>query len=395
MQDTFVYKIKDAAGVESIAATVSVNVAGVNDAPTARDDAYNINVGQSQFLDVLINDSDIDSPINPATISVTSLPAFGTVLINQTGVIQYTPGGGFRGIDSFRYTVRDTAGNVSNEALVTVTVNNPPVANPDTAITFKNQSIDINVLANDSDLDGSVNPASVQIVLTPSPSGTATVLANGSIRFVPATNFSGTVTLSYVVSDDIGTVSNVANVDIRVQKSKWQNPRLALDVNADTFISPIDALLIINKLNDSTFERDLTKSNFVPPPFLDVNGDEQVTPLDALLVINYLNSNRGAAEGEGEANLSATTYAMMVTPQQMIAAVGNQVVQELQLTMNESLLNASTESDNSTSASLGGWFDDDQDEELVEGLFCSSDEKMEKVVAAVDSYFGTIGPYFA
>ncbi len=395
VQDTFVYKIKDSAGVESIAATVSVNVAGVNDAPTARDDAYNINVGQSQFLDVLANDSDIDSPINPATISVTSLPAFGTVLINQTGVIQYTPGGGFRGIDSFRYTVRDTAGNVSNEALVTVTVNNRPVANPDTAITFKNQSIDINVLANDSDLDGSLNPASVQIVLTPSPSGTATVLANGSIRFVPATNFSGTVTLSYVVSDDIGTVSNVANVDIRVQRSRWQNPRLALDVNADTFISPIDALLIINKLNDPTFERDLTKSNFVPPPFLDVNGDELVSPLDALLVINYLNSNRGAAEGEGEANLSATTYAMMVTPQQMIAAVGNQVVQELQLTLNESLLNASTDSHNSTSASLAGWFDDDQDEELVEGLFCSSDEKMEKVVDAVDSYFETIGPHFA
>ena len=133
----------------------------------------------------------------------------------------------------------------------------------------------------------------------------------------------------------------------------------------------------------------------MPPPFLDVNGDELVSPLDALLVINYLNSNRGAAEGEGEANLSATTYAMMVTPQQMIAAVGNQVVGELQLTLNESLLNASTDSPNSTSASLRGWFDDDQDEELVEGLFCSSDEKMEKVVDAVDSYFETIGPHFA
>ena len=251
------------------------------------------------------------------------------------------------------------------------------------------------MLANDSDLDGSVNPASVQIVLTPSPSGTATVLANGSIRFVPATNFSGTVTLSYVVSDDIGTVSNVANVDIRVQKSKWQNPRLALDVNADTFISPIDALLIINKLNDSTFERDLTKSNFVPPPFLDVNGDEQVTPLDALLVINYLNSNRGAAEGEGEANLSATTYAMMVTPQQMIATVGNQVVQGIQATLNESLLNTSTNSsDSDAGAAFVGWLDDDGEDEVVDGLFCSSDE-FEKVVDAVDSYFETIGPHLS
>ncbi len=396
VQDSFIYKIKDSAGVESIAATVTVNVAGVNDAPTAVNDAYTIGVGQNQLLDVLLNDSDVDSPIDAASISVTSLPAFGTVLVNQTGVVQYTPGGGFRGVDTFRYTVRDTAGNVSNEAVVTVTVNNRPIALPDSATTTKNQPIDINVLANDSDLDGTVNPASVQIVLTPSPSGTATVLPNGSIRFVPATDFSGSVTLSYVVSDDVGTVSNVANVDIRVQRSKWQNPRQALDVNADTFISPIDALLVINKLNDPRFERDLTKSNFVPPPYLDVNGDEQVSPLDALLVINFLNSARsGAGEGEGEADLSATTYAMMVTPQQMIATVGTQVVQEIQSELNASLLSVTTNAVGSSTAvpAFGGWFGEKDDDEVVDGLFCSSNEKSEKVVEAVDSYFDSIGPY--
>jgi VCBS repeat-containing protein len=397
VQDSFVYKVKDSAGVESIAATVTVNVLGVNDAPTAVNDAYTIGVGQSQFLDVLLNDSDIDSPINAASISVTALPAFGTVVVNQTGVIQYTPGGGFRGVDTFRYTVRDTAGNVSNEALVTVTVNNRPTALPDTASTTKNQSIDINVLANDSDLDGVLNPATVQIVLTPSPSGTATVLPNGFIRFVPATDYSGSVTLSYVVSDDVGTVSNVANVDIRVQRSKWQNPRLPLDVNADTFISPIDALLIINRLNDPNFERDLNKSNFLPPPFLDVNGDELVSPLDALLVINFLNAARssGEGEGEGEADLSATTYAMMVTPQQMIATVGNQVVQEIQAELNSSLLQAASNSADSSSVapSLMGWFDSEDGEEVVEELFCSRAEKPEKLADEVDSYFDSIGPY--
>ena len=36
----------------------------------------------------------------------------------------------------------------------------------------------------------------------------------------------------------------------------------------------------------------------VPPPFLDVNGDNQISPIDALLVINYLNQ---FGSGEGEA----------------------------------------------------------------------------------------------
>jgi len=36
-----------------------------------------------------------------------------------------------------------------------------------------------------------------------------------------------------------------------------------------------------------------------PPPFYDVNGDHFVSPIDALLVINYLNA-RGNGEGDGE-----------------------------------------------------------------------------------------------
>ena len=396
VQDTFVYKVKDSFGLESIAATVTINVAGINDAPIAADDNYTVGVGQSQLLDVLSNDVDIDSSINAASISITSLPAFGTVLVNQTGVVQYTPGGGFRGTDTFRYTVRDTAGNVSNEAIVSVTVNSRPTANDDVAFTYKNESVDINVLANDTDSDGSLSAGTVQIVLGPTPSGTATVLPNGSIRFTPATGFVGLVTLSYVVNDNDGTVSNVADVDVRVQRSKWQNPRLALDVNADTFISPIDALLIINKLNDPSFQRNLPLSNFVAPPYLDTSGDEQVSPLDALLVINYLNATRGAGgEGESESNLSATTYAMMVTPQQMIATVGTQVVQEVQAALVETLSVDSSASSVSASSnmSLLGWTGIDEDEDSIEGLFCSSDEDHESLVDAVDDYFESIGPY--
>ncbi len=389
IQDTFVYRIVDSSGDESIPATVTINVAGVNDAPTAVNDSYSVGVGQSQFLDVLSNDVDVDSSIDAASISISSLPAFGTVVVNQTGVIQYTPGGGFRGVDTFRYTVRDTAGNVSNEAIVTVTVNNRPTANDDVAFTYKNESVDIDVLANDTDLDGNLNAGSVEIVLLPSPSGTATVLANGTIRFTPTTDFVGLVTLSYVVRDDIGTVSNVADVDIRVQRSKWQNPRLALDVNADTFISPIDALLIINKLNDPTFQRNLPLGSFVAPPYLDTNGDEQVSPLDALLVINHLNATRGSS-GEGE----GATYAMMVTPQDMIATVGTKVVQDVQTALAETFESDASELANtiSASSSFATWSGND-DDEAIEGLFCSSDEEHSSTTDAIDGFFESIGPY--
>ncbi|QDV25787.1 Ig-like domain-containing protein [Aureliella helgolandensis] len=60
-----------------------------------------------------------------------------------------------------------------------------------------------------------------------------------------------------------------------------------LDVNGDGYISPSDALQVINLLNsESTEEGDMAR---------DTNGDGHVSPIDALLVINRLNANAAAS----------------------------------------------------------------------------------------------------
>ena len=72
------------------------------------------------------------------------------------------------------------------------------------------------------------------------------------------------------------------------------------DVNNDGFVSPIDALIVINHLNGGSRTAGGEGEN--DKYFIDVNGDSQLSPIDALLVINRLNSTRslGAGEGEGE-----------------------------------------------------------------------------------------------
>lgn len=328
--DTFVYRVRDRAGAESNQATVSITVTGIDDPPVAMDDFYSVGVGQTAALTVLANDTDVDSLINPASIQLTRLPIFGSAIILPSGIIQYTAGPGFVGMDTFGYTVRDMAGNVSNEALVTVTINDPPVANDDVAFTYKNEPVIINVLSNDTDPDGSLDPSSVEVILPPG-FGTTEVLPDGRIRFTPETDFAGVVTFTYVVSDNMGLRSNEATVTVRVRNSRWQNATNNLDVNADGRISAIDALLIINYLNSGQ-PRFLPDSNFVPPPFVDVNGDERVTAVDALLVINELNrrSAGGGGEGEGEASIVGVDLAMMVTPQQMVDTVGRQVAERIE-----------------------------------------------------------------
>lgn len=74
----------------------------------------------------------------------------------------------------------------------------------------------------------------------------------------------------------------------------YQNSDNAFDVNADSAVTPLDALLIINDLNENGARE-------LPPPTtteigtqLDVNGDGMSTPLDALLVIQELNALYGA-----------------------------------------------------------------------------------------------------
>jgi hypothetical protein len=66
------------------------------------------------------------------------------------------------------------------------------------------------------------------------------------------------------------------------------------DVNRDGFLSPIDALLVINELNRSASHSLRAVAQSERRMAFDVNGDRHVSPIDALLVINRLK-----AEGEG------------------------------------------------------------------------------------------------
>lgn len=68
------------------------------------------------------------------------------------------------------------------------------------------------------------------------------------------------------------------------------------DVNADGYVSPLDALTIIRHLNGGSSTSSGDSDGFNPR--LDVNKDTFVSPLDVLLVIRRLN---GTGDGEGEA----------------------------------------------------------------------------------------------
>lgn len=96
---------------------------------------------------------------------------------------------------------------------------------------------------------------------------------------------------------------NQGTVNIQVENTRpYRNPLIDIDVNHKDNVTPLDALLIINALNNrlsgplSAPTGTGTLSNF---GYIDSSGDNVLSPLDALLVINYLNRSRSGT-GEGE-----------------------------------------------------------------------------------------------
>lgn len=83
-------------------------------------------------------------------------------------------------------------------------------------------------------------------------------------------------------SAELTITSQVTNVQL--------NPNNAMDVNDDTSVSPIDALLVINELNSGATPA-ARAADDKGDLFLDVSGDGVLSPLDALLIINELNNN--------------------------------------------------------------------------------------------------------
>ncbi len=97
----------------------------------------------------------------------------------------------------------------------TVVVNLPPTAVDDSASTETDMPVVIDLLANDSDADGSLDPATLQFV-TGAANGNLADNGDGSVVYNPNSGFSGSDGFSYRVADDQGAWSNTATVTVMV-----------------------------------------------------------------------------------------------------------------------------------------------------------------------------------
>ena len=201
--DTVTYTISDGQGGTSTA-TVTITVGALSDAPTVTALPARANLDADPVsLPVASNFADLDG--DTLTFSDSgSLPP-GLVIDPATGIISGTidpaaSQGGAGGIYTVTITASDgNGGSVSTTFAWTVT-NPAPVAADNSATTAEDTLVNINVRGNDSDPDG--DPLTV--TLASAANGTVTIRADGTLDYTPNTDFNGTDTINYTISDGNG-----------------------------------------------------------------------------------------------------------------------------------------------------------------------------------------------
>jgi hypothetical protein len=111
---------------------------------------------------------------------------------------------------------------------------------------------------------------------------------------------------------------------ITVMPNPWFNSDNPYDVNVDGFVSPWDALQIINRLHFHGSQELPTPPtpDFEPPPYYDVDNNGYISPNDVLLVINRLNAMARAGSGEPEGEPAGAGWAADPAEGEPLSATG-------------------------------------------------------------------------
>ncbi|HHF3072493.1 TPA: tandem-95 repeat protein, partial [Vibrio diabolicus] len=270
---------------ESVSQTVNFTVAPVADIVA---DKATVVEDTPTIINVLGNDT-FDGDDKVVSLDTSKGPANGTVSVNPDGSVTYTPNDNYHGTDSFTYIV--TSGGVSESTTVNVDVtpvNDAPVAKDDAATTQEDTAVTIDVLPNDTDIDG--DKLSIDSASVPSDQGTVEIV-DGKLVFTPAENFNGDAEITYTVTDgaltDQATVNVTVNAvnDTPVVESSLADQTLAEDftpysIDLNTAFSDVDNVdgeLSFSVSGNSNIQVAIVNGIATFTPTADWNGSEALT----------------------------------------------------------------------------------------------------------------------
>jgi hypothetical protein len=207
--DSFVYTLSDLYG-GTAEATVTVAVTCVNDAPTVAEPIGDVTVDEdapATLLDLSSTFTDVDINTNSDSLDLSVVNdnhALLTALLSRsTLVLDYAADQ--NGTANLTVRATDLAGAyVEDSFLVTVNaVDDAPVAADDNASTLEDTPVTVDAAANDTDVDGDLDPATATVV-TPPALGIVENRGDGTFIYTPALDVNGLDSFIYEICDTAG-----------------------------------------------------------------------------------------------------------------------------------------------------------------------------------------------
>jgi MYXO-CTERM domain-containing protein len=216
--DAFTFKVNDGT-VDSAAATVSITVTPVNDAPVAS--AHWVGTAEDTAVAVTLSGSDVDG--DALSYEVVGGPSHGA-LSGTPPALTYTPAADFAGADAFTFEVNDgTVDSAAATVSITVTaVNDAPVASAQSVAATEDTPVAVTLAGSDPETEA-LAFAVVEGPAHGTLSGTAPALT-----YTPAADFAGADAFTFEVND--GTVDSAAATvsitvaavnDLAVASAQW------------------------------------------------------------------------------------------------------------------------------------------------------------------------------
>lgn len=182
--------------------------------------------------------------------------------------------------------------------------NHLPVANPDTVSLPWNQSLDVDVLANDTDSDGDA----LTVTQVTSEFGTVVILANQQLSYTPATDFIGTDVLVYSITDGKGGTAsseltvivngNTAPTTVNDSAAIDDRTSLLLDVLSNDSDPDGNVLTLVSATaQQGMVSVESNKLRYIPK-----------TGFDGVDTVSYQISDGLGGEATGQASITVKAY---------------------------------------------------------------------------------------
>ena len=157
--------------------------------------------------------------------------------VSSTGTLTYTTAPGVFGTSTVTVTPHDDGGTANggvdtgSPQQFTITVEEPPVAVDDAFGSSVDAEAEGDLLANDSDPQGSALTLQTTPASLPA-NGSVTLFSDGTFVYTPNAGFSGTDSFSYTVTNALG-LSDTANVTITISSAVVQTSLVATATQND------------------------------------------------------------------------------------------------------------------------------------------------------------------